>query len=318
LALRSPFRMMYTVFRGFGLSFLFGSFGGLVVYLQEGPASWRDFTVAYLWSFNTLVSFGLILGTAMIIARSLDVIPNIVEEAFSYDERAATKYRYHKKRYRNIKLTAIFSAQFGLAAYGVFYWLCGFDLRPVATAVMVVAACVQWSLGVYVGRKMAYAGMMLHSLLDAPVNTNLFKDRKLDGINSYVNITSTLTVLFVYINVRSYVMGPLKCATTLGDSVKIFLFLPALIATPVLLIFNFYPRAVLRRVYGKSIEVELAALREQLHNDSLSTYEKHSYILAFDKMYREELRYDLKLTLSDLPIVLTLSLMYLEPLIRHA
>lgn len=308
--------MMYTLFRGFGISLLYWLVGGGVLYLSDGPQEAWKFMVAFIGSFNTLVTLGLILGTALIVFRSQDIIPNIVENAFTYEEREATRYRYHKKRFRSIKLTALFSAQFVLAAYGVFH-LCRFPLRGRAETLMLIAVCAEWGLGVYVGRKLAYSGMMLHSLLEAPISKNLFRDRELDGINAYVNITSTLTVIFVYIHVRSYYTGPLKCDSPLGESAKIFLFLPALIAIPVLLIFNFYPRAVLRKVYSKSIDLELEALQATLQSEQLSAYEKRSCLLAFDKMYRDELRHNLQLTLNDLPIVITISVMVLERLIRR-
>jgi hypothetical protein len=93
------------------------------------------------------------------------------------------------------------------------------------------------------------------------------------------------------------------------------LILPALIATPVLVIFTFYPRAVLRKLYSQSIDAEIDALRQVLQNEKLSAYEKRSYLIAFDKMARDELRYSLQLTLGDLPIAITILLMVFQPLL---
>ena len=182
---------------------------------------------------------------------------------------------------------------------------------------MIIAACTQYALGVYIGRKLGYAGMMLHSLLSATVTRNLFKKRELDAINSYVHVASTLTVIFAYIHTIGYFQGPFLYDSVLGQSIKPFLLIPAIIATPVLLIFNFYPRAVLRKVYSQSIDVEINRLKKALRSEALSPFEKRSYLIEVDKMCREELRYSLQLTLSDLPIGITILIMLLQPLLSR-
>jgi hypothetical protein len=53
-----------------------------------------------------------------------------------------------------------------------------------------------------------------------------------------------------------------------------------------------------------------------MKSDSISEFEKRSYLLEFEKMSREELRYSLQLTLSDLPIGITVLVMALESLLR--
>jgi hypothetical protein len=53
-----------------------------------------------------------------------------------------------------------------------------------------------------------------------------------------------------------------------------------------------------------------------MKDEKLSDYEKRSYLLEFDKMSRDELRYNLQLTLSDLPIGITILIMVLEPIIK--
>jgi hypothetical protein len=157
---------------------------------------------------------------------------------------------------------------------------------------------------------------MLHALLRAKITRNLFRERELDEINSYVHIVSTLTVIFVYLHVSGYYGGPFLYDSILGQSVKPFLILPAIIATPVLMIFNFYPRAVLRKLYSQSIDIEIRRLQETLQHEELSPYEQRSYVMEVDKMSRDELRYGLQLTLSDLPIGITVLIMVVEPLLR--
>jgi hypothetical protein len=69
-------------------------------------------------------------------------------------------------------------------------------------------------------------------------------------------------------------------------------------------------------LYSQSIDCEIKTLRQALQNERLSAFEKRSYLIAFDKMSRDELRYSLQLTLTDLPIGITILIMVLQPLLR--
>jgi len=280
----------------------------------SGRTEVQVFLVDYTTSFKTIFSFGLILGTALIVSRTQNVIPDTIEAAFANNDLSATQYFKYKERFQSPRRSITFSADFIVVGFIIFS-SCGFPLPRPAEITMIIAACAQYGLGVYVGRKLFYAGMMLHSLLTAPVTRNLFEERELNEVNTYVNITSTLTIIFVYIHVMGYFNGPFLFDSFLGQSIKPILVLPALIATPVLLIFNFYPRSVLRKLYSQSINCEIKILQQALQDEKLSAFEKRSYLIEFDKMSRDELRYGLKLTLTDLPIGVTILIMVLQPIL---
>jgi hypothetical protein len=312
----SPFRLMILLFYGLGISLIYGLLGLALVSYFDGKVEAQRFFVAYSTSFKTIISLGLILGTWLIVYRTQDVISETIEAAFTQEELDATHYFINKQKFYSLARSISFSAEFIVVAFVVFNYLCQFALSPWGQVLMIIAMCAQYALGVYVGRKLRYAGMMLHSLLTAKVNRNLFRNRELDAINVYVHIASTLTLIFGYIHVRGYFDGQFQYDSILGESAKVFLLIPVIIATPVLLIFNFYPRAVLRKLYSKSIDVEVNLLKEAMKNDSISEFEKRSYLLEFEKMAREELRYSLQLTLSDLPVGITIIVMALESLLR--
>jgi len=312
----SPFDLMNTLFVGMLLSLAFGVLSVIIVYSLEDRLDAAEFIRAYVASFNTAITFGLIIGTALIVYRSQTLIPEVLSATFTADQLATTEYFKFRRRFSSLGDSVTFMGEFAVVAFLVFTY-CDFPLSPVAEAAMIVAGCAQWSLGVYVGRKLCYAGMMLHSLTAIRVERNLFERRELDGINTYVNIVSTLTIIFVYVHVRAYFQGPFDYQTPVGDSVKLFLVLPAIIATPVLLIFNFYPRLVLRKLYGQSIDVAIKELQTALQDEGVTHLEKRSHLIAVDRMSREELRYSMQLTLSDLPIGITIIIMIIEPLVRR-
>src|SRR3954468_3560568 len=310
----SPFRLMNTIFLGFIISLIYCLLSAGLIYFLEGIPEAKLFLVAYNITFKTLISLGLILGTAMVVYASQSVIPETIEAAFTEDQLQGTDYDMYKQRFVSLRRSMEFSAEFALVSFVIFY-LCQFPLQGLAGALMIIPACAQYAFGVYVGRKLFYAGMMLHSLLKIPVTRNLFKEQELDDINTYVHIWTTLTIIFGYAHLLAYKDGPLLYQSMFGKSVKILLLVPALIGTPVLLIFNFYPRVVLRKLYHKSIDVEVRSLQKALQNEKLSSFEKRSYLLAVDRMSREELRYSLQLTLSDLPIGITILVMLAETLL---
>jgi hypothetical protein len=312
----SPSRLMWLLFVGFALSLAYGLSSAAIIYLGAARTDARNFLVLYIESFNILVTLGLIAATALIVRHSQNLIPQTIESAFNETELWTTAYFENKRKFFSVRRTITFASEFLVIGFIIFHY-CHFPLPPLAEGCMIVAGCLQWVLASYVGRKLRYAGMMLHSLLDVEVTRNFFKERELDIINTAVNVASTLTIIFVYLHVRSYYNGPFLYDSFIGKSAQVFLLLPAVLATPVLLMFNFFPREVLRKIYDKSIDIEIRNVHEELQHEALSAFEKRLRLMEFGKMHREELRYNLQLTLSDLPIGITILIMVAEPLIRR-
>jgi hypothetical protein len=285
------------------------------VYSIAGRPDAQQFLVMYIGRFNMLVSTGLIIGTALIVNASQNVIPGAIEAAFSSKELSRTDFTEQKKRFFSLGLTIAFASEMTIAGFVVFT-LCHFPLQGAAEACLLIGGCAQWACASYVGRKLRYAGMMIYSLLKIDVKKNLFRGRELNIINTAVHVATTLTTLFVYLNIRSYYYGPFLYDGFIGKSAQVFLLLPAVIATPILVLFNFFPRVVLRKIYDKSIDVELQILQVELQSEELSPLEKRRKLMEFDKLYRDELRYTLQLTLSDLPIGITVLIMIIQPLLK--
>lgn len=311
----SPISLMFTLFVGLGISAGYGLVGFVLSSSIGGDDDGRTFFVAYTTSFKTILSFGLILGIAGIVFQYQRAIAETVRATFTKEELAATDYYRYEHRFFSRFRSVTFSAEFIIIAWIIFSYA-HFPLSQPGEAMMMIAVCAEYALGVYVGRKLRYASEMLQSLLDVPITRNLFRKRELDVINSYVHVASTLMLIFGYIHVVNYYEGPFRYDSIFGQSMKPFLLIPVIIGTPVLLIFNFYPRTVLRKLYGRSIDFEARRLKRSMANASLSLYEKRSYLSEFKRMSREELRYSLQLTLSDLPIGITILIAAIQSLMR--
>lgn len=304
---------MLLLFLGLALSTAYGFGGAALVWGVAGKSEAQLFFAAYTTSFKTILSLGLILGTALIVYYRQNVIPATIEKAFK--GHLSKDYEYYERRFSSRRISLTFSGEMIILAFVIFTYSQFPLLKPGAT-LMVIAACAEYGLAVYVGRKLMYTAMMLHSLLGVKIKRNLFRKRELDGITPYVHVASTLTIIFLYIHMTGYYDGPFVFGSILGRSIRIFLILLPLIATPVLLIFNFYPRLVLTKIYDHSIDLEIARVRKAMRSEALSPYEKRAYLMELEKMSRDELRYSLQMALTDLPIGITILIMVLQPLLK--
>lgn len=307
---------MLQAFLGLAISLAYGLIAAVILYVLMGACVAQPFLTMYIERFNTLASLGLIAGTALIVGKSQKVIPATIEAAFTNEELTPTGYFEQKLLFYSRRRTVNFATEMIMISFLIFR-ACHFPLTGPADAFMMIAVCAQWALASYVGRKLRYAGIMLHSLLKIEVTRNLFKERQLDDINTAVHIASTLTLIWVYVHVRGSYAAPFRYDSFIGHSAQVFLLLPAVLAVPVLLIFTFLPREALRKIYNKSIDAEVKRLHVVLQSETSNPFEKRLYLMQFSKMCREELRYSLQLTLSDLPIAITIVVMLVEPIIKR-
>jgi hypothetical protein len=297
------FTLVWHLLFGFLGSLAYPAISGLAVWWWQ-PALLAPYLEYFIASFNCVVSGGLILGAASFVFFSQRSVPETIEASIDASALAATQYDLEKTRYFSVARSVTFSANFAAISFFIFYYSV-FPLTGLAQHFLIGFSCIEYALGVYVGRKLFYIARMMHSLSEVPARKSLFRQSELDTVITYVNILSTLTAIFVYVHVRSYYAGPFLYNSLVSEPLKIVFLLPAVIATPVLVLFNFYPRVVLRRLYRRSIADEVSELTEALRNEHLSEMERMSFMIAYDRLAKDELKSMLQLSLSDLPIGIT-------------
>ena len=306
---------MNFVFLGMIFSLIYGVTVATHLYFSEGPHNFTSFLVLFSFEYRTVISLGLTAGTAIVVHQTQTLVPTKIQGSFKKSHLEATDYYENRDKFFSQKRSLVFSASFIIASFLIFSG-CGFPASASVERWMIIAVCGEYAFGVYVGRKLCYAGLMVHSLIEVKVTRNIFKKGELDDINSYINTISALTMIFVYVHVKNYYGHELFLYDGLmGKSLETLLAMPAIIATPVILIFNFYPRIVLNEIYNKSVEIEIKNLKRRLKRVTLTSYEEMIYITEFNKLHRDELRHRLKLTLNDLPIAITVLIMIIIPLL---
>jgi len=310
------FFLMNHFIYGFVISLMFGLLSSAAVFYLEPIDIFNNYHDAFFVSFNCFISGGFIIGAALLVYKMQEYIPATIENTFTREaldkadllKEKNDTYTENRRRYFSAQRSATFSTQFVIIGFVIFYFA-KFPVDGFPQYLLIIFGCIQYALGVYIGRKLFYIAQMLNAIEDIDVDNTLFKEDKLAGVITYVNTISTITIIVVYIHVISYYKAPFIFDSLVLDSIKIALLLPAIIATPVVVLFNFYPRSVLRKIYSRSIAIEVGRLKSKCNDSDLSPYERMSYIVEYDRLLKDELKYRLRLTLSDLPIGITICVM---------
>jgi hypothetical protein len=304
---RQLFFLMNSAFWGFFLAALYGALTSAALWFLAPAADFMSYHGAFFITFNCAAAGGLVGTTAILVLRTQTYIPEIIERAFTERELAKTGYCAARERFYSLRRSLTFSSSFAIAAFAIFY-LARFPFRGLAEYFMIAFGCLQYALGVYVGRKLFYIAQMLRSIDGLKVKKDLFRSDRLAGISTYVNSVSTLTVILVFVGVRTYYYAPFEYDSVFGNSVRALMLLPAIIAIPVLALFNYFPRSVVRRLYEHSIEYSHRRIEGKLKGKELSDFERLSYLVEYERISRDDLKYRLRMTLNDLPMAITLAI----------
>ena len=306
---------MNHVFVGFGLTLIFGVVVAVITLVIDGDAHFTLFLEAYFGTFNGVLAGSLIISTALLVCKTQSTIPKLIDEIFDKKELKKTDYYEHRRRFFAMGRSLSFSGTFAVVGFWIFT-LAKFPLTGFAEYAMITLTCVQYALGVYVGRKLFYIAQILSAIEDLKIGYDVFKENKLSLIPTYVNSVSTLTVIFVFAHVAVYYNAPFEYASILGNSPQTMLLLPAVIARPVVALFNFYPRTVLWVLYKKAIEVRRDEIIANFSKLDISEYERLRYLIEYDRLSREEIQNRVRATLSDLPIAITIIIAIVIAIIR--
>lgn len=215
------------------------------------------FIRAYCYTYNTLFVSSLIFGTGLFVFFTQKTIPDIIETAFYKNSLKKTKYEIKKARYQSVACTIMHSSFYMVICF-IILTLCKFPLPKEIDAFMTVAICMQYGVAVYVGRKIYNISAMINAAKSARLKIK--SKHLLWRVIEYVNITTTLTILFLYFHIESLSGDHFEFSSYIGDASKNLLFFLLFIATPVLVIYNYYPRAIIRKILIESIDTQLKLL----------------------------------------------------------
>lgn len=305
------FLLMRLFFAGFAICLAYGLFTSAIIWTTASPQDFQDYQRNFFVLFNCIFSGGLAFSAAFIVYSTQTYVDDLIISAFS-KSKLPENYKSLRDKLFSRQRSARFSSLFFIVGVIIFI-LCDFPLQGLGKWFMIVFASIQYAIGVYIGRKLFYIAQLLHSIEDVPLHKDIFKNDELGGILLYVNLVSTATMVFGLTHLFSYYYGPFTYSHNLfnfipnvGDSTRVLLLFPGVIATPVIILFNFYPRLAVKKIYKKSIRIQLNTLREEIANEELSDFERLSYVVEYDKIYNDELNNRMRATLGDLPVAISI------------
>jgi len=309
---RHIFFLMNSFYYGFIISFIYGVLTSLIVYIFQN-SEFEKYVKDFFLTFNSLILGGLVFGITYQIYGTQGYVPSTIEKTFG--EINDKTYKEHKRRFFSLGRSLKFSATFIIASF-VLYLFAKFSLSGIAEYFMIFYGCALAGCGVYGGRKLFYIAQMLEAIRNINVKEDIFSDDKFRGVTTYVNIITTICTIALWLHIQAYYYGDFKYHELVGESLKIFMLAPAIIALPVLVIFNFYPKTVLKDLYTKSINFKQKELQKSIEKKELTEFEKIQYLKDMDKISRDELKYRLRVALNDLPMAITILIMILSLFIK--
>lgn len=304
------FFIMNSVYYGFLISLCYGLVSSATVYIFD-KAEFSNYIRHFFLSYNSFLTGGLGFGLTYQVYKTQKYIPELISNVFkNHDLVSLPQFNEHKERFYSVRRSMSIVTIHILIAFVLFYYAKFPFADKIPETFMVIFGCSLFGCGVYVGRKIFYVAQMLQTIENIEFEDDIFSDNKLDGIAVYVNVITTFTVIAIWLHVNSYYNGPFIYDSLFGKSVRVFMFYPAITALPVLVIFNYYPRAFIRKIYTKSIANKLSLLEKALKGKKkITEFEKIQYLAEVDKISKEELKYRLSLALNDLPMIITIVIM---------
>lgn len=307
------FFLMNSVYYGFLISLGYGIVSSLFVYLFD-KGEFSAYIRHFFLSYNSFLTGGLGFGLTYQVYKTQKYIPELISNVFkNYDLDRITQFNVHKSRFYSVNRSLGIVTIHIVISFVLFYYAKFPFTNKIPETFMVIFGCSLFGCGVYVGRKMFYVAQMLQTIENIEFSDDIFSENKLEGVSIYINVITTFTVIATWLHVNSYYDGPFIYDSMFGESIRIFMFYPAITALPVLVIFNYYPRVFIRKLYTKSINNKLSLLEKSLKDKKkITEFEKIQYLAEVDKISKEELKYRLRLALNDLPMVITIIIMLID------
>lgn len=254
---------------------------------------------------------GLVAGTAcaalfLMSILVLRTVPELIEQALPDEVAEQTDYRFWKGR--------LLSGRLGLAQFGT-YFVCGFGIysllefpgEPMVHLFFAVFAAFQYSCGGFIGRKLWCVGHLLRSIEHVDPKSDLLDTEAFPRLIYLVNIFTFLTLLMTVIHTYFHARMDYVFSSEFAVLLAPLIYLPMVLALPVVVLFNFYPRMVVNRLYLKSIRQRKQWLADQMAESEESEFAKHKHSIDYEKYLNEEFRYRQRVALSELPVALTIT-----------
>jgi hypothetical protein len=299
----------WGVLRSFWAGVLFSTLYGACLFMfvdwKHGATIAAEATSFFIFEYG-----GLLTGTAcaavwLISIFVLPAVPQLIEQAVSNDEIAPTRYTHWRTYFESKRLGLVQFSVFFIIGL-VIYSLLRFPVDETAYPFFLVYSSIQYAFGGFIGRKLWCIGLMLRSLEEVEPRSDLLESEAFPRLIYLVNIFTFLTLVMVAVHTFFHINFDYAATSDVSILLSPLAYALVVLAIPILVLFNFYPRMVVNKLYLKSIRLKKAWLAEKIEESNESEIAKMKHTIDYEKYLSEEFRYRQKVALSELPVALTI------------
>ncbi len=287
----------------------------LVLLGINGRASADRFAEFFIVEYKGLLTGIPIFTLHLISERFLRLVPVTISKCVPYDEIRKTKYRESRKSYSSTIRAVVQSSCYFIMAYAIFSVL-NFGQGFYEDIFLKIYSCSEVYSVCYVARKLYHIGRMLEAIKFVDVDETLFIDDRLSGIVITVNLFTFSMIVALIIHTMVHYNLHYTSTVLDANALKPLVTIPVLLILPVLILFNFQPRAVVNSLYRLSIAKRKKRLSALIEHSHLTEVEKQKQLIDYEKFLKDELRYHYRLIFTEAPVILTIVLSVLAILIK--
>jgi hypothetical protein len=294
---------------------VYAAAGYEIVRLLEGDDEPLRFLKFFVADYGGLAT-GTACATLFLMSISvLGSLPKLIEDAIPDSEIKKSTYEFWRTRFASLPLGLMQFTTYFAGGFAI-YSLLGFPVGNHSKSLLVVFTSLQYAFGGVIGRKLWCLGHMLRSLEVVDPREDLLESESLPRLIYAVNIFTFLTLLMTTVHTYFHANIQYGPHSELLSILQPIVYLPLILAMPVIVLFNFYPRMVVNRLYLKSIRQRKDRLTRKIERSDESDISKFKHTIDYEKYLNEEFRYRQRVALSELPVALTVILALIAVAVR--
>lgn len=298
-------KVIYSFWAALSLTAMYGILGYIAFFTFEGSDSASSLIKFYIIDYSGLITGGACTTLFFLVILILGEFPNTISSNFSEKQLKYTQYSYWLKKSTSIIFGVLQFALYFLIGFSI-YMLLEFPVPDSQKLYFTISTGVQFGMGGYVGRRLWCVGLMLKCLETVNPDRELFGNDDLPRLIYIVNIFTFLTFLMTGVHTYFHSIIEYENSTDLRYFIEPMVYLPAILAFPVVILFNFYPRMVVNRIYIRSINQQRDYIYQKLKDAGEDEVTRLKYMIEYQKYMNEEFRYRQRVALSEVPIALTI------------
>ena len=304
-------------------SLLICLFGTLIVYLFQDQETAKKLFYSYVFKFNGVFVAGVGYGLLFFVrekSRTIFNLLNIILDLHADDEMRIKKYQ----EYMTFTWGNIISIPITIVG-GIILWNCGYPLNGFAKIFLAMTSISLYYIG---GSMLAYFIFSSKIFLYFEENENRIRFNSnvsplhIETFNTYFTVISTIGIIALYLAFRGTLTANFVNATE-GTLLRTILIFPIVIFSSAPMLYSFYPRYILKRIYDNNFISRIAEL-EQGTNTDLTGNRSIKERLEMEKLMidiKESLTLERNkmtiLNIKDLPSILLLIVMLIQFIISH-